>query len=109
VTQFDIYTFDFPKKGKHPCVLISHPDRCGRADVVNVLYCTSQKQNRAPHPFEVVLNSEDGLNWETFCDCSILWSVDKSGLHQPRGRVTLERRRALRAKVRDCLRLLATD
>ena len=46
MTQFDIWTFNFPKQGEHPCVLISHPDRCARAEVVNVLYCTSQKQNR---------------------------------------------------------------
>ncbi len=109
MTQFDIWTFNFPRKGLHPCVLISHPDRCSRADVINVLYCTSQKQNRQPYPLEVVLDVEDGLNWETFCDCSILWSIERAGLSNQRGRVTLERRRAIRAKVRDLFRLNATD
>ena len=109
MTQFDIWTYPFPKKGQHPCVLISHPDRCARADVINVLYCTSQKQNRQPYPFEVVLDVEDGLNWETFCDCSILWSIERASLSNQRGHVTLERRRLLRAKLRDLLRLMATD
>ena len=109
MTQFDIWSFDFPKKGVHPCVLISHPDRCALADVVNVLYCTSQKQNRQPYPFEVVLDTEDGLNWETFCDCTLLWSVERAKLFQQRGHVSLERRRDLRSKVRDLLRLMATD
>lgn len=109
MTQFDILSFDFPKKGVHPCVLISHPDRCARAEVVNVLYCTSQRQSRQPYPFEVVLNGEDGFDWETFVDCSLLLSVEKAKLFQPRGRVTLERRRAIRSKVRDLLRLHATD
>jgi len=109
VTQFDIWSFDFPKKGVHPCVLISHPDRCARADVVNVLYCTSQKQNRQPYPFEVVLDTEDGLNWETFCDCTLLWSVERAKLFQQRAHVSIERRRDLRSKVRDLLRLMATD
>lgn len=109
MTQFDIWTFDFPKKGEHPCVLISHPDRCARAEVVNVLYCTSQKQNRQPYPFEVALDIEDGLNWETFCDCSLLWSIERAGLFNQRGRVTLERRRTMRVKVRDLLRLMGTD
>ena len=109
MTQFDILSFDFPKKGAHPCVLISHPDRCARAEVVNVLYCTSQKQSRHPYPFEVLLNGADGFDWETFVDCSLLWSVEKAKLFQPRGRVTLERRREIRGKVRDLLRLHATD
>ena len=83
MTQFDIWSFDFPNRGVHPCVLISHPDRCARADVVNVLYCTTQRQSRQPHPFEVMLDPADGtgLNWESFCDCSLLWSVARAGLH----------------------------
>ena len=111
MTQFDIWSFNFPKKGVHPCVLISHPDRCARAQVVNVLYCTSQRQARPPYPFEVMLDPADGtgLNWESFCDCSILWSVERAGLHNPRGRVTVERRRAIREKVRGVLRLLTDD
>ena len=54
--QWDIWTLDFPGRGEHPAVLVSHPDRCARAAVVNVLYCTSQRQSRAPHPYEVLLN-----------------------------------------------------
>jgi hypothetical protein len=76
---------------------------------VNVLYCTSQRQSRSPKPYEVMLNSADGLDWETFCDCSILWSVPAAGLFGKQGRVCLERRRAIRAKLRDVFRLAATD
>jgi len=46
---------------------------------------------------------------ETFCNCSLLWSVERAKLHNQRGHVSLERRRAIRAKVRDLLRLMATD
>ena len=106
--QFDVWRFNFPDKGEHPVVLISHPDFCARA-VVNVLFCTSQRQGREPKPYEVLLNGEDGMDWETFCDCSILWSIERAGLSNQRGQVTLERRRLLRAKVRDLLRLMATD
>ena len=108
MTQFEIWTFNFPKKGPHPVVLIAHPDFYGQ-DVVNVLYCTSQKQHRGPKPFEVMLDTEDGLNWETFCDCSILWSVPTAGLSAKRGRVTLERRRAIRSRIRDVFLLNSTD
>src|SRR5258706_15453680 len=102
--QFEVWRFDFPGKGEHPAILISHPDFCARA-VVNVLFCTSQRQSRPPRPFEVMLNGEDGMDWETFCDCSILYAVPTSGLFGRRGEVTLERRRALRAVLRDMFRL----
>ena len=44
---------------------------------VNVLYCTSQRQSRKPDLFEVVLDVEDGFNWETFCDCSAMWLAQR--------------------------------
>jgi mRNA-degrading endonuclease toxin of MazEF toxin-antitoxin module len=106
--QFDVWRLDFPGKGEHPVVLVSHPDLCSRA-VVNVLYCTSQRQGRQPKPFEVMLNGADGMDWETFCDCSILYSVPSAALFGKRGRVSMERRRAIRAKIRDVFRLAATD
>ena len=107
--QFDVWRFEFPDKGEHPVVLISHPDRCARGALVNVLYCTSQRQSRVPYPHEVMLNGADGMDWETFCDCSILYTVPAAMLSGRRGRVSLERRRQIRAKVRDLLRLNATD
>jgi hypothetical protein len=107
-SQFDVWRFDFPDKGEHPVVLISHPDLCARA-VVNVLFCTSQRQSRPPKPFEVLLNGADGMDWETFCDCSVLYAVPATALFGKRGKVTLERRRAIRAVLRDMFRLSATD
>jgi hypothetical protein len=49
------------------------------------------------------------MDWETFCDCSILYSVSAAALHGRRGRVSLERRGAIRAKLRDVFRLAAMD
>jgi len=46
--QFDVWRFRFPDKGEHPVVIISHPDRCARSALVNVLFCTSQRQSRQP-------------------------------------------------------------
>jgi hypothetical protein len=108
--QFDVWRYVFSNKGgEHPVVLISHPDSCARQKYINVLFCTSQRQNRQPHPHEVMLNGADGMDWETFCDCSVLWVVESSQLFGKRGHVTLERRRAIRALVRDVFRLGATD
>jgi mRNA-degrading endonuclease toxin of MazEF toxin-antitoxin module len=44
--QFEVWRFKVPDKGEHPVVIISHPDRCARAALVNVLFCTSQRQSR---------------------------------------------------------------
>ena len=107
--QFEVWRFNFPEKGEHPVVLISHPDICARAKVLNVLYCTSQRQSRQPKPYEVMLDSADGMDWETFCDCSILFAVPSAQLFNKRGRVTLERRRAIRTMIRDIFLLSSTD
>ena len=65
--QFEVWRYNFPDKGgEHPVVLISHPDICARAAVVNVLFCTSQRQSRQIRPYEVMLNGADGMDWETF-------------------------------------------
>jgi len=109
MNQFEVWDYNFPQKGLHPVVLISHPDRCARAKHVNVLFCTTQRQGRQPYSFEVLLDKEDGLNWETFCDCSIMWVVESGLLSNRRGRVTLERRRAIRAMVRDTFLLSTSD
>ena len=108
--QFDVWRYSFPDKGgEHPVVLISHPDICARSAVVNVLFCTSQRQSRRPRPNEVMLDTEDGMDWETFCDCSCLYAVKSAGLFGQRGRVTLDRRRAIRQKIRDLFLLMETD
>jgi hypothetical protein len=106
--QFDVWRFNFPTKGEHPVVIVSHSDFCSQS-IVNVLYCTSQRQSRQPKPYEVLLDHADGMDWETFVDCSIMWSVPSSGLFGKRGRVSLERRRLIRSKIRDIFRLAATD
>ena len=87
---------------------MSRTDACARP-FVNVLFCTSQRQSRAIKPFEVLLNGADGLDWETFCDCSIMWTVESEKLTGNRGQVTLERRNAIRDKLRDMFRLSARD
>ncbi len=108
-TQFDVWEFEFPDRGLHSVVLMSQPDLCARARHVNVLFCTSQRQSRKPYPFEVLLDVEDGFNWETFCDCSVMWLVESHKLLRQRGQVTPERRREIRLKLREFFRLMQTD
>jgi len=106
-TQWDIGSFDFPAPvGEHPVVIIFNPDRAGRAKVVNVLYCTSQKQSRPPGPDEVLLNGADGLDWETYCRCDHIFSVerDKIKTRPKSARVSAARRRQIAARIVDIFR-----
>ena len=86
--KWDIWTYDFPHKGPHPVVLLSHPDRCARGKVVNVLFCTSKRQERSAQAHGVLLNTADGLDWETFCICDLIYAVATDDLLQRRGRVS---------------------
>jgi mRNA-degrading endonuclease toxin of MazEF toxin-antitoxin module len=99
--QFEVWDYNFPVRGLHPVVLISHPDRCAHAKIVNVLFCTSQRQGRQPYSNEVMLDASDGLSWETFCDCSIMFTVESAALTNRRGVVTPPRRNAIRERIRD--------
>lgn len=107
--QWDIWALRLPERGLHPVVLISHPDFCAGRRIVNALYCTSQRQHRAPREYEVLLDVEDGLSWETFCACDHFLSVDTTELLDFRGHVSFERRRAIRQKIIAQYRLLASD
>lgn len=107
-TQWDIASFDFPAPvGEHPVVIISNPDRAGRAKVVNVLYCTTQRQSRPPGPDEVLLNGADGLDWETYCRCDHIFSVEREKLKARVGgaKVSVARRRQIAAKMVELFRL----
>jgi len=109
-TQWDIANFDFPAPvGEHPVIVISNPDRAAGAKLVNVLYCTTQRQSRLPGPDEVLLNSEDGFDWETLCRCDHIFSVERDRLkRRPKpSKVTLERRRQISARIIHLFRLQA--
>jgi mRNA-degrading endonuclease toxin of MazEF toxin-antitoxin module len=109
-TQFDVWRYQFPEKGgEHPVIIISHPDICARSAVVNVLFCTSQRQSRRPYPHEVMLNGEDGMDWETFCDCSCLYAVKSADLFGKRGHVVPERKRQIRNRIREVFLLSISD
>ena len=49
------------------------------------------------------------MDWETFVDCAAIWMVESDKLFGQRGQVTLERRNAIRDKLRDIYRLSARD
>jgi hypothetical protein len=101
-TQWDIGTFDFPAPvGEHPIVIISNSERANRSKLVNVLYCTTQRQSRPPGPDEVLLNGADGLDWETYCRCDHIFSVERDLIRarSKPAKVSVPRRRQIAARI----------
>jgi len=92
VNAWEIWTFN-PGYGDHPAVIVSAQDRAARKPVVEVLLCSTQRATRQPNAGEVLLDSADGLNWETLCKCDLIYAVERDLLHTWRGLVTNERRR----------------
>jgi mRNA-degrading endonuclease toxin of MazEF toxin-antitoxin module len=100
VKQWDTYQWVFPH-GNHPCVVISPQARIANPDIetVNLLGCSSQRAAREPRHHEVILDNQDGMNWETLVRCDVIYLAKKNELKQQRGSVTPERRRAIGAKI----------
>jgi len=48
-----------------------------------------------PNAAEVILDSADGLNWETLCKCDLIYAVERNLVHTRRGLVTPERRKLI--------------
>jgi hypothetical protein len=42
-----------------------------------------------------MLDEADGLDWETLCECDVVYAAPKTELVKRRGSVTAERRRAI--------------
>lgn len=89
-----------PRAADHPCVIISPDAVCANPDVeeVNVIGGSSHRSLRQPGQTEFMLDSADGMDWETIIRLHMIWAAPKSQLRL-RKTVTLERRRALGAKL----------
>jgi mRNA-degrading endonuclease toxin of MazEF toxin-antitoxin module len=83
----------------HPAVIVSHPDRVANKPEVTVIVCAWRKTNRPPEPNEVILDSNDGLDWPTLCKCDLLYTIHKTNLVNRRGAVSTERRRQIIATI----------
>ena len=81
--------------GSHPVVIVSHPARANRKEIVEVVDCAAQRANRPALAHEVVLDEADGMDWPTFCKCDCIYAVPRGELKRHRGAVTPERRRQI--------------
>lgn len=93
---WDIFSWQPPGWPEpHPVVIVSHPDRVAHKPDVTVIVCASRRASRLPEPNEVVLDSQDGLDWPTLCKCDLLYTIPKQNLVNRRGAVSTERRRQI--------------
>ena|SRR5438105_4194091 len=99
MAPWEICVYNFPVEGAHPCVIFSNTARLAHPafDRVNVFLCRTLRGplGRELKPAEILLNSADGLDWETLCRVDALHFVLKSGLRDRRGVVCKERRRLI--------------
>src|SRR4051794_35327808 len=100
MNSWDIFDFDWAW-GRHPAVIISNPMRVRLKEHVVVLSCRTLRQGHGheAEPNEAILDTEDGLHWETLCRCDLLWTVTKASLKNRRVSVCEERRRDIARKV----------
>lgn len=69
---------------------------------MNVLLGSSQRASGPPRANEVLLNTADGLDWETLVKCDLMYLVEKERLYRQRGSVGIARRLALVRRLNAC-------
>jgi hypothetical protein len=103
MAPWEIWTYDFPIEGAHPCVVFSNEARLNQPtfERVNVLLCRTLRGplQRETKLTEVLLDRADGLDWETLCRVDALHWVAKSSLRERRGLVCRERRRLISQRM----------
>ena len=96
---WEVWTWRFPDAGEHPAVVLGTEERLKLKPRVCVILCSAQRATRRPDLHEVILDAADGLDWETLCKCDVVYAVPKSELVKRRGRVSVERRRAIAERI----------
>ena len=103
MAPWEIWPYDFPVEGLHPCVILSNAARLANPafDRVNVLLCRTLRGplQREAKPAEIVLDRADGFDWETLCRVDALHFIAKFGLRERRGIVCKERRRLISQRM----------
>jgi hypothetical protein len=91
----------------HPAVVISCEEDCQDPEFlrVNVLYGSKKPPAEGTRPWQVLLNSADGLDFQTAIDCGVFYLVNKRDCSPAIGSVTHERRRLIGRKMIEILRL----
>jgi hypothetical protein len=89
----------------HWFVIVSGAERCASEKVgaVNGLACFLLRGD--PSKTDVRLNGADGFEHATVCQCDYFFPLAKSELKEKLGVVSYERQNAIKARIREILRL----
>jgi hypothetical protein len=99
---------EVPAAGLRARSLVCRPlpqERCDNPCqlLVNGLACFSLRGS--PDKVEVRLNTADGFAAPSACDCDFVYVLEKSKLHSLIGMVSWERKQAIKARLKEVLRL----
>ena len=104
--QWDIVLYSFENEQPHPVVILTPDERLARpVGAINGLMCVSLRAARPLREWEVMLNSADGLDWQTACRCDFVYALDRGSFREQRGRVSRTRQAAIARRVREFFRL----
>ncbi len=89
----------------HWFVVVSAQERLDneRFTKINGLACFTLRSE--PLNTDVRLNSADGFETATVCQCDLVYFLDKSKLHSPLGSVSWERQQRIKGKLKEVFRL----
>src|SRR5438132_9135813 len=106
VRQFEVWKCRPPDfQRDHFFVVLSNQERCEhpRQLMVNGLACFSLRGELLRS--EVRLNAADGFALPTVCQCDYIYGLEKTRLHSSQGSISWERQQAIKAKLKEVLRL----
>ena len=106
VRQFEVWKCRPPDfERDHWFVIISNQERCDepRQRFVNGLACFTLRGD--PLKSEVRLNGADGFAAPSVCQCDYFYGLEKSKLQFNLGTVSWERQQAIKARLKEVLRL----
>ncbi len=92
----------------HPAIIVSNQELCDdrRIGRVNVLHGTKTAPGNPARAHQILLNGADGLEFLTAIDCGYFYSVAKDDITARYGEIGAERRRMLKRKIIEVLRLI---
>jgi|SRR5438105_4192959 mRNA-degrading endonuclease toxin of MazEF toxin-antitoxin module len=102
--QWEIYLFPFTEELPHPVVILSSDERAAARKNVNGLLCVTLRGR--PLAFnEVLLDSADGLEWETAVRCDLIHLLPRDRFQNLRGLVSPDRQILIGRKLIECFRI----
>ncbi len=88
----------------HWFVILSGQERLdSNRNTINGLACYTLRGGKSA--VDVVLNSADGFDHATVCQCDHVFFLDKNGMEDKRGSVSWERQQQIKSKLKEVFRL----